>query len=394
MAHTHVVIVGAGPYGLAIAAHLSARQVPFRIFGAPMRSWSEHTPKGMRLKSEGFASDLYAPANAFPLSRYCADHAIPYADVGLPVRAETFVNYGLAFQRRFVPSLENRQLVALEQTGSSFHLEFDDGERTAADTVILATGLGDHISLPAELSGLPDGMVSHSWHCGGLDQHRGKHVAVIGSGASALDCAATLLQAHAEVSVLARGEVIKFHSPPNPGRRSLREMLFWPRSGLGPGWASVASCMVPRLIHALPERTRHDFVRSHLGPAPCWFVRDEVVGRAHFHTGVTVARAEMTDGRIHLHTTRPNGERAVIAADHVVAATGFEIDLRNLAFLAPALRARLRTEDHKPALSSNFESSVPGLYFAGAAAAPSFGPLLRFAYGARFAAKRVSRHLA
>ncbi len=394
MAHTNIVIVGAGPYGLAIAAHLHARRVPFRIFGSPMLSWSAHTPKGMHLKSEGFASNLYAPGDAFPLSRYCADHAIPYADVGLPVSAETFVEYGLDFQRRYVPNLEDRQLVALAQSGAAFDLAFDDGERLTAETVVLATGLGAHARMPAELAGLPRDRVSHSWQCGGLDQHAGRQVVVIGSGASALDCAATLLQGNAEVSVLTRSDVINFHSPPADGRRSLREMLFWPRTGLGPGWASMASCKGPRLIHALPERTRHDFVRRHLGPAPCWFVRDQVVGHASLHTGVSLAGAEMAGGRVQLHSTRATGEAVVLHADHVLAATGFEVDLRNLAFLSPGLLGRLRMEDHKPALSSNFESSVRGLHFAGPASAASFGPLLRFAYGARFAARRIARHLA
>jgi cation diffusion facilitator CzcD-associated flavoprotein CzcO len=54
-----VIIVGAGPYVLSIAAHLRARGIQFRIFGKPMETWRRHMPTGMLLKSEGFASDLY-----------------------------------------------------------------------------------------------------------------------------------------------------------------------------------------------------------------------------------------------------------------------------------------------------------------------------------------------
>jgi hypothetical protein len=41
----------------------------------------------------------------------------------------------------------------------------------------------------------------------------------------------------------------------------------------------------------------------------------------------------------------------------------------------------------------NFESTAPGVYFTGLSAANSFGPMMRFAYGADFTARRIARHL-
>src|SRR5271165_92404 len=67
------VIIGAGPYGLSIAAHLRHRGVPFRIFGRLMDSWKAHMPKGMCLKSDGFASNIYDPASEFTLRQFCAE---------------------------------------------------------------------------------------------------------------------------------------------------------------------------------------------------------------------------------------------------------------------------------------------------------------------------------
>jgi cation diffusion facilitator CzcD-associated flavoprotein CzcO len=389
-----VAIVGAGPYGLSIAAHLKAVPVSLRIFGKPMHSWHAHTPKGMRLKSEGFASDLFSPGTPFRLGDYCAEQGIPYADVGVAISAKSFVDYGLEFHRRYVPEVEDRQLVRLERTGASFRMSFDTGECVTARKVVLATGLGHYSSIPPTLTALPEHMLSHSWHCGGLDGFAGRRVAVIGAGASALNSAATLLQGGASVAVLARRDVINFQSPPDPKPRSLRERLRWPQTGLGTGWRSVFCTQAPLLFHRLPERTRHRFVRNHLGPAPGWFVRGQVVGDVQFHTGVTIERAEVSGEHVHLHVKRPGGETQIVEADHVVAATGFDVDLRRLPFLTPDLLKELRTEDHKPALSPDFESSVPGLYFVGTAAASSFGPLLRFSYGAHFAARRLSRHLA
>jgi cation diffusion facilitator CzcD-associated flavoprotein CzcO len=348
----------------------------------------------MRLKSEGFASDLHAPGGAFPLSQYCAEHGIPYADVGVPISAETFVNYGLEFQRRYVPELEDRQVTRLEQAGETFRLRLDSGECVEARAVVLGTGLSYYSSIPGVLAGLPDSVLSHSWNCSGLGDFAGRHVAVIGAGASALNSAAALLHGKASVSLLARRNAINFQAPPDPNPRSLRERIRWPQTGLGTGWRSVLSCEAPLLIRRLPVTIRHDFVRNHLGPAPGWFVREQVVGPIQFQTGVTLSRAEMRGDRVALHATRQDGERLVVEADHVVAATGFDIDARKLAFLSPELLSKLRLENLKPALSGNFESSIRGLYFVGPAAAFSLGPLLRFAYGAGFAAQRVSRHLA
>ena len=103
---TDIAIVGAGPYGLSLAAHLGPTGRSYRIFGEPMRFWSRHMPQGMHLKSEGFASNLSDPRSEFTLEAFCRDRGIDYAPIGLPVALETFIDYGREFQRRYVPRLE------------------------------------------------------------------------------------------------------------------------------------------------------------------------------------------------------------------------------------------------------------------------------------------------
>src|SRR5438128_279661 len=93
-----VAIVGAGPYGLSLAAHLSAAGVSYRHFGMPMRLWRGSMPKGMFLKSQGFASNLSDPQGALTLEAFCQATGHPYASYGLPVPLENFVNYGQWFQ--------------------------------------------------------------------------------------------------------------------------------------------------------------------------------------------------------------------------------------------------------------------------------------------------------
>jgi hypothetical protein len=78
----------------------------------------------------------------------------------------------------------------------------------------------------------------------------------------------------------------------------------------------------------------------------------------------------------------------------MIAATGYRVDLSRIPFIEQSLQNQLHNAEGTPVLSRHFESSVRGLYFIGAAAANSFGPLLRFAYGAKFVARPVASRLA
>ena len=60
-----VAVIGAGPNGLSLAAHLTDRGVDIRIFGKAMETWDARMPKGMLLKSEGFATSLYDPGRHY-----------------------------------------------------------------------------------------------------------------------------------------------------------------------------------------------------------------------------------------------------------------------------------------------------------------------------------------
>src|ERR1700732_2490636 len=98
----NTAIIGAGPYGLSIAAHLRGSGIPFRIFGRPMDSWRAHMPEGMLLKSDGFSSNIDDPRGEYTLGHFCKERGIAYSDSGIPVRLETFSAYGMAFRDRMV----------------------------------------------------------------------------------------------------------------------------------------------------------------------------------------------------------------------------------------------------------------------------------------------------
>ena len=388
---TDTAIIGAGPYGLSLAAHLRARRADFRIFGTPMQTWRTQMLRDSHLKSDGFATSLHEPSGRATLKAHCQRAGLPYADTGLPVPLATFVDHALAFQQQHVPGVEPRNITALTPAQDGYALRLADGEMITARRVVLAVGISRFHYVPPVLAALPPALASHSSAHRTAERFAGQDVIVIGAGASALDMAVDLLRADARVRIVARRPAIKFHHPPRP--RTLRDRVMAPMSGLGPGWKSRLCTDAPLLFHAMPARFRAEVVRRHLGPAPCWFTRDAVEGRVEYLLGRTIAAAREDAGRARLTLLGADGGTEDVVADHVIAATGYRVDLTRLAFLPNRLRAAIRLCDTSPALSRQFESSLPGLYFVGAAAANSFGPLSRFVFGAGFTAARLSAHL-
>jgi len=387
-------IIGAGPYGLSVAAHLRRSGIPFRIFGRPMDSWVAHMPKGMMLKSDGFASNIYDPENAFTLGRFCAERGIEYGDAGVPVRLETFTAYGLAFKDRMVPELEDKLVVSVDRLRDGFQLQLEDGERIQARSVVLAIGITHFDYVPETLAHLPAEFLSHSARHHELEPFRGRNVVVIGGGSSALDLAGLLHEAGAHVELVSRRQELKFHSQPTGKPRSRWQQVRHPQSGLGPGMRSRFFANSPLAFHYLPERLRVEAVRRTLGPSGGWFIRDKVMGKVPLHLGCTPRTAVAQNGKVHLSVQAADGSERKIMTEHVIAATGYKVNLERLTFLSPGIRSHLKTVGGSPVLSSSFESSVPGIYFVGVAAANSFGPVMRFAFGAGFAARRLTQTMA
>src|SRR5208283_1207415 len=389
---TDTVIVGSGPYGLSLGAHLRRAGVSFRIFGRPMDSWVSHMPKGMLLKSDGFASNISDPAGEYTLRQFCAEKGIPYSDGGIPVSLDTFASYGIAFKDRKVPELEDKTVVSIDPDTPGFMIGLDTGEIFHARRVILAIGVTHFGYVPETLADLPPEYVSHSaQHCD-VKRLLGRKVIILGAGSSALDLAGLMHEAGVDVRLIAR-KPLKYHSKsdkPRPWWDRLRR----PPSGLGPGWKSFFVANYPNLFHYLPERLRVEAVRRVLGPSGGASIREKVEGKVPTLIGYSTVAARVEDGKVRLTLVDGSGAKSEATADHVIAATGYRVNLEKLQFLSDETRSRIKTVAGSPALSSTFESSVPGLYFVGLAAANSFGPVMRFAFGADFTARTVTRAVA
>ena len=388
-----LAIIGAGPYGLSLAAHLQGSGLLYRVFGKPMDSWKHKTPPGMLLKSHAWSSCLYHPDGELTLEAFCRREGHDY-DPTMLTPVEVFSSYGDAFQKRFVPDVAEKKALNIAAAPGGFRVVCNDGEMVTAKRVVLAVGVHPFSHTPDVLAALPPGAVSHSADYGPLDRLDGREVVVVGAGASATGLAALLHERGVSTSLLARAPRLNFANPPSPWNRPLLRRLARPGSGIGSGWLLWICANAPWLFHEAPGPLRRHIVRNSLGPLGGSPMKERLIGKIPVRLGWDVERADFANGRVELRLRNPRGEAQVIAADHVVAATGFRIDLERLAFLDPSLRRRIRTADGAPVLSQDYETSAPGLHVIGPASADSFGPVARFVFGAIHPARRLARRFA
>ena len=221
---------------------------------------------------------------------------------------------------------------------------------------------------------------------------RDKRVLVVGAGASATNAAGALLRFGARTTLTCRDPELRFY--PGGAPRRWFDPILAPMSPVGPGWRKWVVTRFPELFRALPELIRTRVVDNTLGPAPPWFAREEIEGKIEVLAGRTIVAARETAEGVEVDMVDAAGGRETREFDHVLAGTGYRVDIDRLRFLNPALRHALARVAGAPKLSWGFESSVPGLYFVGVSAAYHFGPALRFVCGADYAARTVAAAIA
>ena len=385
-----VVIVGAGPYGLSLASHLRASNVKYRIFGAPMRPWIENMPPGMLLKSRFNASDLYDPKHSFTLKDYYRMRGRIPTDLN-PIETETFVDYALEFQKRFVPDVCTDMVTRIERAGTQYQVHTSGNERITASAVVIAVGVYDFAYVPEQFRALGSQFLTHSSHYGNVDRFKDKDVIIIGAGASAIDLALALQKAQARVSIIARRKSIDFHLPPETTLKSRIGQIRYPSSPIGAGWRIFFCAHAPSMLHRLPVETKHKIALTYLAAAPGWTTKVPAQKIETF-LDTRITGVETEGQRVQVMYEHQQ-KRAGKSADHIIAATGYRADIGRLNFLDQPIAKAINTIQGSPILSSRFETSCPGLYAIGPIAASSFGPIMRFVYGADYTSRVVGRHL-
>jgi FAD-dependent urate hydroxylase len=389
-----VAIVGAGPYGLAVAAHLRRAGVSFRQFGTPMRLWRMAMPRGMFLKSQGFASNISDPDGTHTLAAFCRQAGHPYADYGLPVALDIFASYGQWFQQELSPDVEDVQVTRLARWNGGFEVGLADGETVRARKVVLAIGVEHFAHVPGTLATLPQSVCTHTSAHHDLSAFRGNSVIVVGAGNSALETATLLHENGASVQMVARKQQLAWNGPPLLPNRPLWQRMREPEAALGSGVGTWFYSNHPRMFRHLPASTRIYRARTALGPAGAVWLRSRFEEQVPVLLGHEITNATAEDGGVRLALAGRDGSRTELSADHVIAGTGYRPSLHRLAFLDDGLRSQLRTIAETPALGPDYQTNIPGLFAVGPMVTPTFGPVMRFVHGSRYPAAAVARSLA
>jgi FAD-dependent urate hydroxylase len=388
-----VAIIGAGPYGLSLSTHLTARNVKHRIFGSPMRFWSDIAAAGGEryLKSYCFGTNISTPTRGYSFADYSHPRGLETFE---PCSIRDFAAYGLWFQQENVPWVEPIDVALLDRQAEGFAITLANAERFVADHVVIATGLSGFAHVPPEIAMLPPGLATHTSGIASFAAFKGREVAVIGAGQSALEAAALLLEAGALPQLLVREDSILWQTRVSL-KRGLWRRLRSPISGLGTGPKAWGLTHFPGMMHRVPAKWRTSFVKNHLPAEGAWWLRERVEKRLPVHFGASIINAREASGQVLLKLRcAKDGSGRQLVVDHIVAGSGYDIDVERLEFIHPKLRGVIERLERAPKLNAFFETSVSGLYFIGPASAMSFGPLFRFVVGAEYTVRIVSTQLA
>ncbi|HEV2521212.1 MAG TPA: FAD-dependent oxidoreductase [Candidatus Acidoferrales bacterium] len=391
MTKCDVAILGAGPYGMSAAAHLNTvKGLDVCSFGEPMSFWQRNMPAGMLLRSGWDATHIASPNESLTLEAF---KKATHSHFSSPVPLDRFVEYGHWYQRQAVSNLDSRKILRIESQAKGFGLILEDGETIRAGRVVIAGGIGLFAWRPPEFSGLPSSLASHTSECREFKKFAGKQVLVMGSGQSALESAALLYEAGAEVEIVARARRIRWlgglvsrtiHSGLGP---KLSQILYAP-TDVGP--AGISQIVA-----------RPDLTRSFPRPLQDWLRKRSIRPAGAGWLVARLRNVPMKLGHCVLSAV-PFGERLRVklddgsdrTVDHMFFGTGYRVDVAKYEFFSPQLVHSITCFQGYPRLREGFETSVPGLHILGAPAVWSFGPLMQFVVGTHYSSRTLLRRIA
>jgi thioredoxin reductase len=395
MQKKEVIVIGAGPYGLSTAAHLGHAGVEPYVIGEALSFWKENMPKKMLLRSRTEASNIHAPQKHLSIEAYqkFIGHKIPE-----PVPIEDFVAYGEWLQKQVAPNLDTRKVSKVSPNGRGFVVAMADGECFHAKSVVLTLGIGLFSQRPEQFADISREVAPHTCDLRDLSQFRGKRVAVVGKGQSALEYAALLHENGAEVQVITRAPALIFR--PFAWKKHIFRVLtsgpllplsyrIIPPTDLG-DIKTARKMADPEKFRRQSPAMQEKLIGACTRPIGAYWLEPRLKG-VTIKTRLSVTGAEQTGGKLKLSFS----DGATDQVDAVVLATGYKIDISKWDVLDHSLLQRVQqTADGYPVLTTGLQTTVDGLYMAGVVAEKTLGPTLRFVTGTSNAGPRVAAAIA
>jgi thioredoxin reductase len=381
-----IAVVGAGPYGLSIAAHLAGRRV--RTFGEPMETWRTRMPPYMLLRSDWKETSLAAPGNLGTIDRWAR---VVGEEREEPIPLQKFLRYADWFRQTFVPEGDPSNVAAVERARDGYRVTTAAGDELEAQQVVIAVGATLFAYAPPPLGEAVGDRVTFATSLQDYGAYEGRRVVVVGGGQGGLESASLAVHAGADVELVVRSRLHWFadrepHRPRGPLRQRLYRLAY-PVVGYGPPPLNRLA-LHPDVFAVLPAEVRRRLSARILRAGGSPWLRQEVERTVNVTEGVAVDGIEQ-DGAVRLRLS----DGTVREADAVILAAGFRFSLDRLGFLSESIRRDIALEQGWPVLDRWFRSTEEGVLFVGFAAEHRFGPIARFIPGTGFTANRVREAL-
>ena len=325
-----VALIGAGMTGLACAAALLQRGVSVVAYDEAPAGLEGPWATTARMETLRSPKQLAGPALGIPSLTFRAWFEAQFGraawDALDKIPRLQWMDYLRWYREALALPVKNGHRVTdiRPRADGLVALEVEADGRTAgvfARRVVVATGragLGGPL-LPAFAEKLPRSRWAHSSDDNDYAELRGLRVGVVGGGASAMDSAATALEAGAaHVHLLVR-------------RADL------PRINKGKGAGNPGFVQgYARLPDDWKWRIRHYINAQQVPPPRNSTQRVSRFGNAHFHLGAAIEAVEEARGALQVRTSAGS-----IELDFLIFATGFKVDWRQrpmLRRIAPCIR--------------------------------------------------------
>jgi len=378
---TNLLIIGAGPFGLAVASNSQHLGIDHLIVGKPMEFWKTNMPDGMFLRS---ASDWHLdPQDVDTIEHFLQTQDLTPADVE-PLSRELYLKYVQWFQKQkhleMIPKYV-KQLDYIENEAGQFQATLEDGHIIIAKQIVMAIGFKYFKNTPKDLvERLPAGRFSHTCDHVEFKNLKDKRCLIIGGRQSAFEWTALINEAGAKaIHVVHRHDSPTFTEADWSWVNPIVDAMID-----NPGWFR-------NLTKEEKDSNNHRlWAEGRLKVEP-WLesrVTKETV-KLWQNTQV-ISCDELPDGS--LAVSLENGENLIV--DHIILATGYKVNMSQVPFLKSGnILQKLKTLNGFPVLDKNFQTNIPGFFVTSMAAAQDFGPFFGFTISTRTSAKLIGQAL-